>query len=48
MIQKLDNGNFVFFVHQCYWFSDQSNGLFDQQIQKFIYIVCDLLVATRL
>ena len=34
--------NFVIFVHHCNWLSDLCNGLLDQQIQKFIYIMCDL------
>ena len=41
MIQILDNSNFVVFVHHCNWLSDLCNGLLNQQIQKFIYIMCD-------
>lgn len=42
IIQELDCSHLVFFVHQSYWFSDQSYGFFNQMIQQIIDTVGDL------
>ena len=42
IVEELDRGHLVLFIHQSHRLAHTSNGLFDQMIQQIVHIVGDL------